>query len=250
MTIDAGWLRETAARASDRVALSVAIARRIEARRMLEVGVARGGFAAAMLRSCPDIAEYVMLDPWRRLKRWNKGANRADAAQEDAWRAAMARTAFAADRRRVLRGTTREMIGEIPDGSLDVIYVDGDHTLRGVILDLTLCWPKLRPGGVMIGDDFAPTIWQHIKWFEPTLVFPAAVHFAEAFDVEIFAAGDDQFVMPKAAGEDAPGFAFHDLVGGYHRLELLEQIRAAPPYPAAIDAALRGARRWLRRRRL
>lgn len=36
----------------------------------------------------------------------------------------------------------------------DLIYLDGDHTTRGARADLELYWDILRPGGVLLGDDF------------------------------------------------------------------------------------------------
>jgi predicted O-methyltransferase YrrM len=36
----------------------------------------------------------------------------------------------------------------------DLIYLDGDHTVRGARADLELYWEILRPGGVLLGDDF------------------------------------------------------------------------------------------------
>jgi predicted O-methyltransferase YrrM len=36
----------------------------------------------------------------------------------------------------------------------DLIYVDGQHTYKGVKEDLENFWPKLREGGIMFGDDY------------------------------------------------------------------------------------------------
>ena len=35
----------------------------------------------------------------------------------------------------------------------DLIHVDGDHTYEGCLHDMTLCWPYVNPGGVMVVDD-------------------------------------------------------------------------------------------------
>jgi hypothetical protein len=42
----------------------------------------------------------------------------------------------------------------IPDGSLDCVFVDGDHSFRAVFADLQFWWKKIRPGGQMLGDDW------------------------------------------------------------------------------------------------
>ena len=43
---------------------------------------------------------------------------------------------------------------QIPDGSLDCVFVDGDHSYEAVKNDLPFWWKKVRPGGHMLGDDY------------------------------------------------------------------------------------------------
>lgn len=155
------------------------------------------------------------------------------------FKAALDRTAPWETKRVILRGRTTEVIDEISDGSLDLVYVDGDHTLRGISIDLIRTWPKVRPGGLLGGDDFARTIWQHRKNFEPTLVFPFAVHFAEAMGVPIAALPNNPFLIHKVD----TGFTFHDLTGGYGDLTLRE---AFAPAQAGHRPALM---RWPLRRK-
>jgi hypothetical protein len=187
--------------------------------RVAEVGVWKGGFAAAMLASCPAIETYVMVDPWRHLDEWNKPANVDGDTFEAIRLEAMAKTEFAASRRRVLRGTTLEVIDEIEDASLDFAYIDGDHTLRGIVTDLIAMRPKIRPGGFLGGDDFCADVWQHGPAFEPTLVFPLAVHVALAIRATIYALPFDQFLIAMPNGSE-PGGGFVDLAGGYRSLDL------------------------------
>ncbi len=130
-------------------------------REIAEVGVYRGLLSEELLRRVPGITRYYLIDPWRHLADWNKPANQEDTRFEEIYREAMTRTEHAADRRVVLRGTTTEVIDQIPDGSLDLAYIDGDHTLRGIAIDLIRVYPKIREGGYIGGDDLAPSIWQH-----------------------------------------------------------------------------------------
>ena len=127
------------------------------------------------------------------------------------------------------------MIDQIPDGSLDFAYVDGDHTLRGITVDLIKVFPKVREGGWIGGDDFSPSIWQHSEEYEPTLVFPLAVHFAEAMDARIYGLPHKQFLIEKAADS---GHAFVDLTGRYGDLELKRQLdRRQPAHGLLVEAA-------------
>ncbi len=209
-----------AARSADRVELWRDFIHEQQVRSLVEIGVFRGAFAAAILDVCPDVADYYMVDPWRHLEDWNKPANAADDRFERIYAEAMAVTEAHAARRRVLRGRTTEVINQIPDRSLDVAYVDGDHTLRGIAIDLIRVEPKIRPGGWIGGDDLSPSIWQHGDEYEPSMVFPFAVHFAEAHGFRFFALPHRQFLMHTAPA----GFEYHDLTGNYPTTELLEQI--------------------------
>lgn len=184
---------------------------------MAEIGVWRGGLSARLLRDCPDLRHYTMIDPWRRLTDWRKPL--AETPDFDAiYDIAMAQTAFAADRRIVLRGTTTEVIDKIPDGTLDAVYIDGDHTLRGVLIDLIASYDKVRMGGLVLGDDLALNPFQHGTEYEPTLVFPAALHVAEAKGDPILLLPHGQFAILRTPTRS---HAVIDTVGGYDERSIL-----------------------------
>jgi hypothetical protein len=44
---------------------------------------------------------------------------------------------------------------EIPDQSLDCVFVDGDHSYQAVIADLEFWYKKVRVGGQLLGDDYS-----------------------------------------------------------------------------------------------
>jgi hypothetical protein len=202
--------------APSRLALWIKVITEQQIETVAEVGVYRGAFAEALLSHCPGITTYYLIDPWRHLENWNKPANKDDGTFDEYFDEVITRTAPWDDKRVILRGRTTEVIDSIPDGSLDLAYVDGDHTLHGISIDLIRTWQKLRPGGLLGGDDFSHTIWQHHRSFEPTLVFPFAVYFAEAVGAPIAALPNNQFLIHKV---DA-GFAFHDPTGDYRDLTL------------------------------
>jgi hypothetical protein len=189
-------------------------------KQMAEVGVYKGDFAFNILDKCDSIEKYYMIDPWRHLNDWNKPANQNDQTFEKVYSEALQRTEFAAAKRTILRGKTTEVIEAIRDNTLDFSYIDGDHTLKGITIDLICIYPKIRAGGWIGGDDFSKTIWQHRTDFEPTLVFPFAVYFAEAVGGCIYALPFDQFLIEKQAGSS---FSFIDLTGQYKDMGLREQ---------------------------
>jgi hypothetical protein len=70
----------------------------------------------------------------------------------------------------------------------------------------------VRVGGFVCGDDSTRSVREHKTSFEPTLVFPFAVHFAEAVGATIFALPYSQFCIDKTACQQ---FSFIDLTGHY-----------------------------------
>jgi hypothetical protein len=193
----------------------------VNAKTCAEVGVWKGRFAEALLVDCPSVDRFYLIDAWRHLPHWSKPLNVADETFDDIYSEAMAKTAFAANRRVVLRGTTTEVVNQIPADSLDFAYLDGDHTLRGITIDLACVFPRVRTGGYLAGDDFDGTVWRHGFSFEPTMVFPLAVYFAEAMDVPIHALPGSQFLIEKSFS----GYRFHDWTGQYSASpEIREQL--------------------------
>lgn len=199
---------------NNRVDLCTQLIRDFDLRNMLEVGVFRGDFAKGILTECTELETYYMIDPWRNLEDWNKPANKSDDVFAKYLDETMRKTEFASKKRKVLQGKTKEVIDSIPDASLDIAYIDGDHTLKGISIDLALVWPKIKEGGFVVGDDFTANVFQHGLQFEPTLVFPYAIYFAEAVDVKIYGMPFNQFVICKNSEQV---FEFIDLTNGVYQ---------------------------------
>jgi hypothetical protein len=213
-------LTKCISKSQSRVGLWAEFIQSIGVQRMAEIGVYRGDFATSMLQRCECLTAYYMIDPWRHLTNWNKPANHDDAVLGEFFRETKAKTDFADTKRVILRGTTTEVIEEITDGELDFAYIDADHTLKGIAIDLIRVYAKVRNGGFLGGDDFTRSVWEHNTTFEPTLVFPFAVYFAEAVGATIYALPYSQFCLHKAA---CAQFAFVDLTGKYDDVDLRNQ---------------------------
>lgn len=177
-----------------------------------EIGVSEGAFAKHLLHNCSSIQKYYLIDPWKHLLDWNKPANRSNSSFSASYKKTLKNTDFAKNKRVVLKGRTTEVLHKIPDNSLDFVYVDGDHTLRGITIDLIQAYPKVKEGGFIGGDDLFPSIWVHPIKFEPTLVFPFVVHFAEAVSAKIYLLPHQQYLICK---ETRGTFEVVDLTGKY-----------------------------------
>jgi hypothetical protein len=234
-----------------RLALWTDLINLLDAPTVAEIGVYRGAFASHILDNCPSISTYYMIDPWRHLEDWNKPANRADDTFAGFYDETLRLTAAHHEKRVILRGRTSEVIDDIADGELDFTYIDGDHTLRGITIDLVRAWPKVRPGGFIGGDDFRPSIWQHKAGYEPTLVFPFAVYFAQAVGAVIYALPHRQFLIER---RDDGVHEFVDLTGLYGQVDLLPQFEgrrgSADPQPRAEPSSMSARlHRWANRLR-
>lgn len=217
MNIEDSKLRDLTLGSASRFQLWEQILNALNAKTMVEVGVWKGDFAKQVLEQCGLIERYYMIDPWALLPDWKKPLNVDTQVFDDVYAEAMEKTAFASEKVVVLRGRTKEVIDEIPDESLDFAYIDGDHTLRGITIDLIKLLPKMKKNGFIGGDDFTPNPWQHDIRFEPTLVCPFSIYFAEAMDLPIIALPFNQFLIQKRA--DAT-FSFVDYTGNYSDISL------------------------------
>ena len=57
----------------------------------------------------------------------------------------------------------KRIANQIRDGSIDLAFIDGDHTKKGVALDIRNYHPKLREGGYFLFDDYGSTQWPDVK---------------------------------------------------------------------------------------
>ncbi len=219
-------VRGVAAEASSRFDLWASFINQSKVKNFAEIGVWRGEFAEHILSCCPSIERYYMVDPWRHLEDWNKPANVSDPEFDQIFSEAMERTAFASDKRVVLRATTKQALAILGNAELDAVYIDSDHTLRGITIDLVSLYDKIGSCGYLFGDDFVPNIWQHPDRFEPSLVFPFATYFAEEKGDAIFGLPFKQFLISKSPEADA--FQFHDWTGCYQETSLRKQILTGP----------------------
>lgn len=59
----------------------------------------------------------------------------------------------------IIRKTSMEAAKDIPDESLDFVYIDGNHEFRYVAEDIAEWSKKVRSGGVIAGHDYIYATW-------------------------------------------------------------------------------------------
>jgi len=53
----------------------------------------------------------------------------------------------------ILKMSTDEAVKLVEDESLDFVFIDADHSTKGVLNDIKNWLPKLKPNGHLLGDD-------------------------------------------------------------------------------------------------
>lgn len=60
----------------------------------------------------------------------------------------------------IMQGLSSTVLKELPESSFDIVYIDGFHSAKSVLLDATLAWGLLKQGGYLIFDDMN---WNKMK---------------------------------------------------------------------------------------
>ena len=112
-----------------------------------ELGVAAGDFSADILALARPSKLYL-------VDIWAEGSQRYG---EDKLAGVQARFAreIAAGQVEIVRGMSVPAADGFADASLDWIYIDTDHTYATTLQELHSYAPRLKPGGIIAGDDYA-----------------------------------------------------------------------------------------------
>ena len=74
------------------------------------------------------------------------------------------------DRVTIHRMDTVEAARHVPDGTLDFVFIDADHTYEGCKRDIEAWLPKVRSGGMISGHDYNwPSVRQAVDEAFPTV---------------------------------------------------------------------------------
>lgn len=196
-TIDFDALKKDLTDCENRFEIIQKLITQFKVHNFMELGVFKGELTHYLLSKNPSILNYYVVDPWRNLQNWNKPFNLKNNEFESIYKDFLSLNKSFLDRIVILRKMTSEILESDVKTPIDCIYIDGDHTLRGITIDLIKSWDLLGDYGLIIGDDLSESIWQHSSKFEPTCVFPWVLYFAEARGAEIVLLPYNQFVILK-----------------------------------------------------
>lgn len=127
-----------------------------------ELGVSQGRFTSFLCATMPDF-HMTAVDLWKA----QPGVTGEGSETYEDWPHERNYTLFKRhveahfpSRVTILRMSTAEAAKQIPDGSLDMVFIDADHTYQGCLADIQNWTPKVRKDGLICGHDYN---WPSVK---------------------------------------------------------------------------------------
>lgn len=130
---------------------------------VIEVGVALGGHAEAILKNT-DVKIYYGVDPYlygydpddgfsADVAKYSSASGQQNFDYLYEW-VKNVRLKPYFGRYEMIRELSVNASALFEDESIDCIFIDGDHRYEAVLQDLNAWYPKLKPGCLIVGDDY------------------------------------------------------------------------------------------------
>ena len=110
-----------------------------------EIGVSTGLFSRHMLRTIPEL-NLLSIDSWPDDAGYRRNTKKV---RETAIRRLSEYPGC-----KIIEQTSMRAACDVPEGSLDFVYIDGAHYFNAVICDLIEWTKRVRPGGIVSGHDY------------------------------------------------------------------------------------------------
>jgi hypothetical protein len=132
-----------------------------------EIGVWRGDFSERLLSEVRP-ARLHLIDPWRfesdseyRCACYGGAVAKNQAEMDAIYEGVLRRFASEIQAGLVFvhRDSSAQVGMKFPDAYFDWVYIDGNHLYEYVKRDLEVFATKLKPGGVLAGDDYGARGW-------------------------------------------------------------------------------------------
>ena len=121
-----------------------------------EIGVWTGQFSIQILE-VTEPRELVLIDPWDLISAQpdedRSNDKHADASFMKDMYQSIVDLYGALPQVRIIKGLSEPVMSTFPDGHFDWVYIDGNHLFDFVLRDIQIAYDKVKPGGVIVGDD-------------------------------------------------------------------------------------------------
>lgn len=116
----------------------------------VEVGVKKGKFSEILCKHNPRLT-LKCVDPWMGYDE-NNSLKLTQSQADRIYNQAQHR--LAKFNTELIRKTSMDAVNDFKDGSLDFVFIDGDHTFDFIMQDIISWAPKVRRGGIVSGHDY------------------------------------------------------------------------------------------------
>src|SRR3990167_11498575 len=129
-----------------------------------EIGTSEGVYAEKI---CKAGLKLYAIDPWKSYADYYGGTDHFQKKMDRQYEEA--KILLAPYDCTILKKTSMEALADIPDESLDFVYIDGNHDFMYVAQDLFEWSKKVKKGGVIAGHDYfysQPRVYDsiHVKY--------------------------------------------------------------------------------------
>lgn len=161
-----------------------------------EIGVWKGEFAEQIVRSVKPKRLYLV-DPWKFFPEYHRrmygGAVASSQNQMDEIYKDVVKSFARKKETLIIRDLSSKASKRIKNGSVDFVYIDGNHSFEYVYEDLGRYYKKLKRGGILAGDDF---FWGIKERFP---VARAALKFATKNKLHLIITGRNFFIRKETS---------------------------------------------------
>lgn len=150
-----------------------------------EIGVAAGEYSEILMQANPHLTLFGV-DPWEPYSGYK------DFARLGTFNSLEAKAHERLDKYEnyhFIKKYSLDAANQIPNESLDFVYIDANHSEPYVTQDIETWFPKVRVGGVVAGHDYARIKAKGIEDSTNWAVIPAVHRFAEKNNLQIYVWG-------------------------------------------------------------
>lgn len=158
---------------------------------VIEIGARYGESSKVILRSL-NVDKYIIIDPYTSYNEYiNDGFNKiiSDDNDDDIFKKTKNELESIHKNMVFFRtfSTDTNTINAIDDNSIDLIFIDGNHSFKYVLDDLENYYPKLSKNGIICGDDFFMRTHEHdllntmpgTEGYDEPMVYEAVIEFCK-----------------------------------------------------------------------
>lgn len=114
-----------------------------------EVGVLRGNFSKHLLKHW-NCKKLHLVDAWETYTEYDERFHE----HKDNYNYTLNHLKEYEERVVFNKGFSHVVVTNFDDAMFDFIYIDANHSYEGCKQDLNVYWNKLKPGGIIMGDDY------------------------------------------------------------------------------------------------